>query len=43
MGNLNKNDLDNQNIFIPTEAEQQKIGEYFSNFDRLITLHQRKP
>ncbi|WP_240622963.1 restriction endonuclease subunit S [Streptococcus respiraculi] len=43
IGNLNKNDLDNQNIFIPTEAEQQKIGEYFSNFDRLITLHQRKP
>lgn len=23
-------------------AEQQKIGEYFSNLDRLITLHQRK-
>ena len=23
--------------------EQQKIGEYFSNLDHLITLHQRKP
>ena len=23
-------------------AEQQKIGEYFSNLDHLITLHQRK-
>ncbi|MGF1373233.1 restriction endonuclease subunit S [Streptococcus infantarius] len=27
---------------IPQIAEQQKIGEYFSNLDRLITLHQRK-
>ena len=29
-------------IFIPPEHEQSKIGEYFSNLDRLITLHQRK-
>ena len=29
-------------IKVPTIAEQQKIGEYFSNLDRLITLHQRK-
>ena len=27
---------------IPQIAEQQKIGEYFSNLDHLITLHQRK-
>ncbi|MFZ2761674.1 MAG: restriction endonuclease subunit S [Streptococcus infantarius] len=27
---------------IPQIDEQQKIGEYFSNLDRLITLHQRK-
>ncbi len=26
----------------PSYEEQQKIGEYFSNLDRLITLHQRK-
>lgn len=26
----------------PSFAEQQKIGEYFSNLDNLITLHQRK-
>lgn len=31
------------NIPIPCNiAEQQKIGEYFSNLDHLITLHQRK-
>ena len=31
------------NIPIPcNNVEQQKIGEYFSNLDRLITLHQRK-
>ena len=29
-------------IFIPPEHEQSKIGEYFSNLDHLITLHQRK-
>lgn len=29
-------------IFIPPEHEQSKIGEYLSNLDRLITLHQRK-
>lgn len=26
----------------PSYEEQQKIGEYFSNLDHLITLHQRK-
>ena len=26
----------------PTMKEQQKIGEYFTNLDNLITLHQRK-
>ena len=29
-------------IKVPTFNEQQKIGEYFSKFDTLITLHQRK-
>ena len=28
--------------FIPTLAEQAKIGTYFSTLDHLITLHQRK-
>jgi len=30
------------NINIPSIAEQEKIGEYFSNLDKLITLYQRK-
>ena len=29
--------------YIPTLAEQTKIGEYFSNLDNLITLHRRTP
>lgn len=29
-------------ILIPQNKEQQKIGQYFSNLDNLITLHQRK-
>lgn len=28
-------------FMIPSEEEQQKIGEYFSNIDNLITLHRR--
>ena len=27
---------------IPTDDEQEKIGEYFANLDHLITLHQRE-
>lgn len=29
-------------FMIPSGEEQKKIGEYFSNIDHLITLHQRK-
>ena len=29
-------------FMIPSEEEQQKIGEYFSNLDNLITLHQHE-
>ena len=36
--NLSKIDIPVPHIF----AEQQKIGEYFSNLDHLITLHQRE-
>ena len=43
IGNLNKNDLDNQEIAIPSEEEQKKIGSFFRQLDNLITLHQRKP
>ena len=42
IGNLNKNDLDEQLISIPTEEEQQQIGTFFQQLDNLITLHQRK-
>ncbi len=42
IGNLNKNDLDNQLLFVPKNAEQEQIGEFFRNFDNLITLHQCK-
>ena len=30
-------------ISLPTDAEQRKIGIFFSNLDNLITLHQREP
>ena len=43
IGNLNKNDLDNQDIAIPSEKEQKKIGSFFRQLDNLITLHQREP
>ena len=42
IGNLNKNDLDNQLLFVPKNAEQEQIGEFFRNLDNLITLHQRQ-
>ena len=29
-------------VFVPEINEQNKISFYFSNLDRLITLHQRK-
>ena len=42
IGNLNKNDLDEQTILVPYENEQELIGRFFENLDHLITLHQRK-
>ena len=40
---INSNDIKEAIIKVPLDMmEQQKIGEYFSNLDRLITLHQRK-
>lgn len=42
IGNLNKNDLDEQIILVPSDKEQRQIGNFFSNLDNLITLHQRK-
>lgn len=34
--------LGNLAFMFPTKKEQDKIGEYFSNLDNLITIHQRK-
>ena len=39
---ITKDDLLTKEIMVPVIEEQQKIGEYFSNLDNLITLHQRK-
>lgn len=39
---LSKVIINNVKTATPTLDEQQKIGEYFSNLDNLITLHQRK-
>lgn len=40
--NLSLEQVSNLEIEIPSEAEQEKIGLYFSNLDNLITLHHRK-
>ena len=42
IGNLNKNDLDNQYIPIPSNSEQKKVGYFFRLLDNLITLHQQE-
>ena len=39
---LNQNILVDFPVALPQIQEQQAIGEYFSNLDNLITLHQRK-
>lgn len=39
---LNSDNIKNADMLIPDVSEQEKIGEYFANLDRLITLHQRK-
>lgn len=43
MVHITKSGMENKKVLLPENIEeQQKIGEYFSNLDRLITLHQRK-
>ncbi|MCI6022336.1 MAG: restriction endonuclease subunit S [[Bacteroides] pectinophilus] len=39
----NASDVEGIEIMIPDKGEQKKIGDYFRNFDHLITLHQHKP
>ena len=39
----NATDVENIDIKIPTDMNEQRVlGQYFSNLDNLITLHQRK-
>lgn len=40
--NISQSVLADLDINIPSKEEQIKIGEYFSNLDHLITLHQQK-
>lgn len=40
--NLSLKDVLSFEEYYPEYDEQQKIGQYFSNLDNLITLHQRK-
>ena len=41
---INSDAVKGAEIFVPQDIEEQnKIGDYFSNLDNLITLHQRKP
>lgn len=39
---LNSDNIKNAEIMIPPLKEQLQIGTFFSNFDTLITLHQRE-
>lgn len=39
---LNRNDVHDRIIHIPHVSEQEKISEYLTALDHLITLHQRK-
>lgn len=39
---LNRNDVHDEVVCIPSVSEQNKISEYLTNLDYLITLHQRK-
>ena len=38
---VNKTEFSEIETYVPNREEQKKIGEYFSNLDNLITLHQR--
>jgi len=39
---LTKKDVSNYKISIPEKTEQDKLGEFFRNFDQHIALHQRE-
>ncbi len=39
---LNRNDVHDEVVCIPSVGEQKKISDYLTNLDHLITLHQHK-
>ena len=39
---LRNTDLEKVDLLFPSNSEQKKIGDFFSNIDNLIALHQRK-
>lgn len=39
---VNRTEFSEQKTILPSLLEQQQIGDFFRNLDRLITLHQRK-
>ena len=39
---ITKDELLSKIVFVPERKEQEAIGAFFANLDRLITLHQRK-
>ena len=41
--NISKNKVMEVEIPVPSLDEQSKVGQYFTNLDNLITLHQREP
>ena len=40
---IHEDDFLNLDILVPQTTEQQKIGGFFSELDKIITLHQHKP
>ena len=42
IGNLNKNDLDTQRIYVPCKDEKHKIGEFFKKLDKNISNQEQK-
>ena len=43
IGNLDSKALGETTIAIPNDAEIDKLGNFFTRLDSLITLHQREP
>ena len=42
IGNLNRDDLANEIVSIPSKPERMAVGSFFRDLDDLIILHQRK-